>query len=501
MTTAPPTGPEPADAPRAATDDGADVRPRSIAANSASLAIAQAVVKVLGFAVVFVLTRAVSVEAYGRYAFAFAFAAMFLPLADPGADFHATRMVSREPERAGEYLGTSLLLKTALLPLLAIASLGVAWATGHRGEALVLVALAVVAGWLIVICGSYLAVLRALRRMDVEAWFLIVTRVAAFVLAIAALALHRGVLAVGVMQVIAALLGVPIVLAAAARFGVRPRLRAPGRLVREMLAGGLPFAATAVLVMVYFRIDVLMVSQMRGERSVGFYGAGTNVLFAALIASQVLVSALFPVIARERSLAEPTVRAVSRRAMTLSLLMSLPFAVGAWLVPGPVLVLLFGPEYASAAHSFTWLMATLPVLFVTNLVGNALGAVGRQRAVLVIAAVNVLVNVGLNLVLIPRLDYAGAALATLLTELGALAMFAFVLRGELAAMFAGRDLAALALANAALAAVVWLARGWPVFATIGAGAVTYLVLALLLRLVRADDLRALRPEPGAGTVA
>jgi len=164
-------------------------------------------------------------------------------------------------------------------------------------------------------------------------------------------------------------------------------------------------------------------------------------------------------------------------------------------------VLLFGSEYASAARSFTWLMATLPVLFVTNLVGNALGAVGRQRAVLVIAAVNVLVNVGLNLVLIPRLDYAGAALATLLTELGALAMFAFVLRGELAAMFAGRDLAALLFANLVLAGVVWLARGWPVLMTIAAGAAAYLAVALALKLVRADDLRALRPAAGEGTVA
>lgn len=497
MTTAPPPAPD----ARGASGGPGAARPRSIAANSASLAIAQALVKLLGFAVVFVLTRAVSVEAYGRYAFAFAFAAMFLPLADPGADFHATRMVSREPDRAGEYLGTSLLLKSLLLPLLVIASLGVAWATGHRGESLALVALAVLAGWLVVMCGSYLAVLRALRRMEVEAWFLIVTRVAAFALALAALALHGGVLAVGAMQVVAGLLGVPIVLVAASRFAVAPRLRAPGALVREMLAGGLPFAATAVLVMVYFRIDVLMVSQMRGERSVGLYGAGTNVLFAALIASQVLVSALFPVIARERSLAEPAARAVSRRAMTLSLLMSLPFAVGAWLVPGPVLVLLFGAEYAGAARSFTWLIATLPVLFVTNLVGNALGAVGRQRAVLVIAGVNVLVNVGLNLVLIPRLDYAGAALATLLTELGALAMFAFVLRGDLAAMFVGRDVAALVFANAVLAGVVWLARGWPVLATIGVGAAAYLAVALALRLVRADDLRALRPAPGEGAAA
>jgi O-antigen/teichoic acid export membrane protein len=499
MTTAPPPAPASTDAGGPPPGEPGAPRPRSIAANSAALAVAQALVKALGFAVVFVLTRSVSVEEYGRYAFAIAFAALFLPLADTGADFHATRMVSRNPGRADEYLGASLALKTAILPLLALASLSVAWATGHRGETLLLVAFAVFGGWLMVMCGSYLSVLRAMRRMDYEAYFLIAVRVAAFVLALVVLATGRGVLAVGAVQVVATALGVPLVMFYAARLGIAPRRANLVALGRELLAGGIPFAATAVLVMVYFRIDMVMVSGMRGERSAGLYGAGTNVMFAALLASQVLVSALFPVIARNRSLADPEARAVARRAFTLSLLMSLPFAVGACVVPGPVLSLLYGAEYAAAARAFTLLMLTLPVLFVTNLVGNCLGAVGRQRAVLAIAGVNVLLNVGLNLVLIPRMDYAGAALATLLTELCGLAMFATVLRGDLGAMIDVRQVGALLAANAALAAVLLAVRGWPIAAVLVAGAFAYAVLVLALRVVRPADLRALLPAATEGT--
>jgi O-antigen/teichoic acid export membrane protein len=476
-------------------------RPRSIAANSAALAIAQLLVKALGVGVVFVLTRAVSVEAYGRYAFAIAFAAMFLPLADPGADFHTTRMVSRHPERASDYLGASLALKTVLLPLLALASLGVAWFTGHRGETLLLVVCAVLAIWLLVMCSSYLAVLRGMRRMDYEAWFLIVTRVVAVALTLLALALGRGVLTVGVIQVVANAVGLPLVMLYAARVGIAPRRARLLALGRELLTGGIPYAATGLLVLVYFRVDMLMLSQMRGERSVGFYGAGTNLMFSAFIASQVLVSALFPVIARSRSLADPEARAVGRRAMSLSLLMSLPFAVGAWLVGGPVLALLYGPVYATAAPALTFLMLTLPWLFVNNLVGNCLGAVGRQRVVLSIAAVSLAINVGLNLVLIPRMDYAGAALATLVSEVCGTCMMALALRGDMFALFPGRALLGLLAANAALAGIVFALRAWPIVPVLGIAAVAYLGLVLAMRLLRLEDLRSLLPAAGGGAAA
>ena len=143
-----------------------------------------------------------------------------------------------------------------------------------------------------------------------------------------------------------------------------------------------------------------------------------------------------------------------------------------------------------------WL--TLPLLFVTNLVGNCLGAVGRQRAVLAIAGANVFVNIGLNLILIPRMDYAGAALATLLTELCGFAMFAFVLRGDLRAMFAGRQLLGLVAANAALAAVLFAVRAWPVIVVIVIGALAYLGMIVALRLLRPDDLRSLMPASRGG---
>lgn len=487
-------GDRPAGAPGAA-------RPRSIAANSAALALAQALVKALGFAVVFVLTRSVSVEAYGRFAFAAGFAAMFLPLADPGADFHTTRMISRHPEQASEYLGASLWLKTLLLPVLALVSCGVAWLTGHRGEALLLVVFAVSSNWLLVFCGSYLSVLRGLRRMDYEAMFLVITRVAAVALSLGALWMGGGVLAVGGIQVVATALGVPLVMLYATQMGIAPRRARLWALVRELLTEGVPFAATGVLVMVYFRIDMLMLSQMRGERSVGFYGAGTTLMFTVLIASQVLVSAVFPVIARHRSLADPEARAVATRAMTLSLLMSLPFAVGAWLVGAPVLALLFGRTYAVAAPAFTFLMSTLPFLFMNSLVGICLGAIGRQRLVMAIAGVNLVVNVALNLFLIPRMDYAGAALATLLSEAGGTCMMAIALRGDMLALFPPRTLLGLLAANAALAGLVYAVRAWPVLAVIAIGGVAYLGLVLALRLFQLSDLKSLAPAAGGGGAA
>ena len=262
------------------------------------------------------------------------------------------------------------------------------------------------------------------------------------------------------------------------------------RLWRELLAGGLPFALTGICVLVYFRIDAVMLEHMKGERSVGIYGAATNLLFSAMLISQALVTSVFPVIARADSLRDPATRDVLRRALTLSLAASLPLALGTAAVAAPLMRTLYGERYAGGATTLALLFATLPLLFVTSLFGTCLGARGRQRAVLAVAAANAVLNIALNLWLIPRWDYDGAALATLVTEALGLALYLVFLRRDLGGAFHGPGLLKVLGVNAALGVLLLALRGQPWLVIIAAAVVLYALLLHLGGLVTPADLRA-----------
>ena len=69
----------------------------------------------------------------------------------------------------------------------------------------------------------------------------------------------------------------------------------------------------------------------------------------------------------------------------------------------------------------------VPVIFITTLFGNLLGSVNQQRFVTIVAAINAVANILLNILLISQLSYIGAALVTIFTEsIGFLLMFYYI---------------------------------------------------------------------------
>jgi O-antigen/teichoic acid export membrane protein len=104
-------------------------------------------------------------------------------------------------------------------------------------------------------------------------------------------------------------------------------------------------------------------------------------------------------------------------------------AVGTAVVFGvysaPLIRLLYGDRYVDATSATQGLVLGELLGFYTALCFTALAAVNRNRAYPVAALIGLVVNVGLNLVLVPAWSFNGAALATVLTEVFVLAILAW----------------------------------------------------------------------------
>lgn len=104
------------------------------------------------------------------------------------------------------------------------------------------------------------------------------------------------------------------------------------------------------------------------------------------------------------------------RVAELLVLGVVPVAGALWLVRGPLIRGLYGEGYGGAVVVLALLAPALPALAVNVLAGFVLGAAGRMALVAVCYGAALVVNVGLNGLLIPRHGSAGAAFAMLVSE-------------------------------------------------------------------------------------
>ena len=372
--------------------------------------------------------------AFGSYQFAFAATAMLALCTDLGTGVWTTRALARDRAVAPLVVGTVMRLRLAAsLPYLALIAGAAALAgPGDTRRAMALLGLAALANAFI---DYFLAIFRGFERLADEARLNVARAVALAGGGLAALAFSRTVtaLAAGLLagMVASGAYGLALL---RDRYGLELRRALPSdRALRRRAAGeAFPLWLATLLSLLYFKGDVVLLKAFSGNAEVGAYSAAYKVFEGLMIVPSVVLAATFPLLARARDN-----RAQQRRWETalVMLLLALGLAVGAgvYLTSERIIRLVFGAGFHRATPSLRVLAGALPVLFLNFGLTHFLIARDLERRNLLFAGLMLVVNVSVNLMLIPRLGGPGAAWATLATELALTACCALALRERPAA--------------------------------------------------------------------
>lgn len=186
---------------------------------------------------------------------------------------------------------------------------------------------------------------------------------------------------------------------------------------RTLLEMASPFFLISFLYLMMNHIDILMLGSMLDEHAVGVYQIATKltlmlsfiiqgvVLFAAPTISELYFSNEF----------EKTKRFI-RQTTTVMFLVTLPLYI-LLLVFGDLLLSYFGKEFEMGYISLLIMATSNLILAWYGLVGVFMKMTGNQVQLSKIVFLSVLLNIGANMILIPKFGIDGAALASLLSTL------------------------------------------------------------------------------------
>jgi len=108
------------------------------------------------------------------------------------------------------------------------------------------------------------------------------------------------------------------------------------------------------------------------------------------------------------------------------LILGIPIAVGTTLLADRIITLVFGDGYAPSVVVLQLLIWSLVFIFANAPFFRLFESTNKQMVVTKITGLMVIVNVAINLVLIPRFSYVGASIAMLITEFLVVALTFFL---------------------------------------------------------------------------
>lgn len=395
---------------------------RNILRQSFWLFLSLGATRVISFLYIIFLARVLGVANFGLYTVALAYFSIISSVADLGFNRFLVREISIDKSKARELLSNILLLRLTLTAVLfAIFSL-ILYSIDRDSVRVSLTLLAALALIPQSIALTFDAIFTAFRKLQFSGIGLFLsslfTALGGFYLVNRGYGPAGAVVGLIIGQLIYAVFLFIVLRDAKISFSL-----VKVSIFKKALKGSLPYGLLGVLGLLYFRIDAIILSYLKGSVETGLYGAGYKFLEAVVFIPAAFSAALFPALAKLHEDNKSEMKKIYFKSIRLMFIAGILIAA-VYILILPVLIKMFLPGYMPAIDVIKILSFSIPFMFIATPGVQVLFSSEKYlKTVIGFSLFTVSFNIILNLVFIPQFSFIAAAWVTVASEV--LSFFVF----------------------------------------------------------------------------
>ena len=383
--------------------------------------------KLLAFLVGILTARYLGPSNYGLIHYAAAYISFFASICTLGINSIIVKNFVDHPDEEGKTIGTTLLLRAVSSLLSALMIVGIVGIV-DRDEPLTVVVVALCS------VGLIFQIFDTLNY-----WFQ--ARLQSKYSALASLASYA---AVSVYKIVLLVLGksvewfalasaldytvLAVVLAAAYFKNGGQRFTASWAKAKELLSSSTSFIISGLMVSIYACTDKLMLKQMLGEASVGYYSLASAISVSWAFVLSAIIDSLYPEIVQSFNTNRIYYERKNRQLYAIVFYTSLFMSAAICLLARPFIEILYGASYLPAVQPLR-IVVWYTAFSYLGVARNAwMVCENRQKYLKYLYMGAAAINVVLNLLFIPPWGASGAAAASLLTQIATTVLLPAVIR-------------------------------------------------------------------------
>ena len=252
------------------------------------------------------------------------------------------------------------------------------------------------------------------------------------------------------------------------------------------------FAAENWMATIYTNLDVLVLSSLAGEATVGLYSAAWKFVRLGAVFAKSFTTAVFPVMSRMHSDSKESFHQLFRYTIRIMCIIALPSIILVTVIPSRMVGMLYKKEYSEAAPILQILIWVLLLEFLNPFLSHVLFAQGKQKRSMYVAAISLGVNSIATFFLVQEYGARGAAIGCIVggfvATLCYLGFSAKLHELPIIVLEIGRVL----IAAACMGLTIYLVRDASWLIVLVVATLSYLLLLFLVGAIRMNDLRFLQ---------
>ncbi|MFN9114185.1 MAG: flippase [Bacteroidota bacterium] len=188
------------------------------------------------------------------------------------------------------------------------------------------------------------------------------------------------------------------------------------QLAVRMLKESFPIIFTGFFIVIYMRVDQLMIQKMLNTSSVGNFTAAIKLSEAFYVIPSIIAGSLFPAIINGLKISKEEYLARMKRMYSIFALICIVVTAGIVLLSDILVSILYGEAFTQTASVLRIHFCNSLFVFFGVAYSQAFIVEGMQKFTTINTIIGAIINVVLNLILIPKIGLIGSAYATLIAQ-------------------------------------------------------------------------------------
>ena len=358
------------------------------------------------------LSRYLGVSNFGILNFALYFCSLFQVLFDLGIAQLLIRDVSRDLSRSSEFVGKATALK-GIIVFIAGLSVGIVGAASHFAHVTnMAILLTAVVFAINGISTVFLAAFQAHRKMTIVSLYNLLNDLALSVLVIFFIGTYPYVNTVLTFNIVVAFGNLLLLFVIYWKQVALPKFEFDKIFWKELLRAGTPIAVSSLGISMYMFIGPTVLKYTRGDFEVGLFSAGYKIISILTLIPMTLSQVVYPIFSNFYATAKEKLQKALADSLRVIAQISVPLGVGTVIIAPKIMALLYPPTFQDATIVLQVIICGDAMVYLGWIIYAFLLALDRQKICMTISLIGAAAAIIINLLLVPRFGYVGAAYAT-----------------------------------------------------------------------------------------
>lgn len=396
---------------------------RQILKQTSWLILAQVLTKVIGFFYTIFLAKSLGVSDFGLFTVALAYFSILSSIADFGFNRFLVRELAKDRLKTSELMCNVVMLRLTLTSLLFAVFAIFLYIFDADKMRLSLILLAVLAILPQSIALTFDSIFVATGKLQFSAAALLVSSLLTAVAGLFLVSVGFGAYGAVNASIFGQLVYVLVIVVLLYKISGLHLSNIKLSIIKEAIRESLPYGLLGVLGLLYFRIDVVLLSYIRGNYETGLYSAAYRFLEAIIFIPSAFAIALFPALSKLHDVAPFKLKSLYFKSIKLMLVPAVLIVLG-YTTLLPQVIKVFLPNYLSSINAIKILSLAIPFIFIHIPGAQFLLSTDKYlKQVLLLSIFTLSFNVILNLIFIPQYGLLAASWVTVCSEILSFVVF------------------------------------------------------------------------------